>query len=1054
MNFNERTKLNSQVSDFIEAQLESESLNLITRSELFSSLKLISGFVANSLSSEFYFGPYLKLLIAIGTTALKGDGADKKISRICISYLKQKISDLKKDNLGHLIMICADQILFRTDLEKLDVIPAKLKQKIRDAVSIIEPIDTNSTLRIKKDVHQNLKILMQNSSISISLERSLGLVFSKCSEESSDGLLARKAIAYLIQEEDFLDDKLGIFGLADDIFVIEETAALIGGLNFGQSFLIELGSQVDHEENLYFESDKQLHPLGPQTQLILKTLRHTAQDNKSKVVLVLPKIGPTSILFLLDRFISEAPKNDSYEKVPKIGDEIYFRIIDGFVAATFSGYVERDGSNIPMLKFTDDPNSAQISVSQSILVNSIKRVPKNARIFRNQKNYYQKRNQDAPFVPRHLQLISNPTETVILYTQKKHFDEMIKLVRPFGLNCLDLFQVKYKTSKGDFKLSGHGPIELLVCSDEGVARELVMDAIKDEKPVNLIIEFASNCSGLISSLGDFRLREVDNVTCLVSNTDFEVLDELDNFDFNLIYLKDVFSDLGFNHSAKINPVRRYEHLLTNSVKPCEFKFKDLSLPTIDKFHTIFRQLFSDLLETDGDLKYLLARFRGDLIWNPLPFSEIQLEQRLMERDIVAGQLKYYQHGSCQLFYQLITEHWDQLLQEISSRNLLDAIEKEASDEIAVFARSSAEAKRLSVFLEANGLSTIPIITLTSNTFDEKLDAILIPAMPSKRVRATLAQTKLAKKAIFNFTPSESEMFLSAKKRSEHLEYSLMKKSEKTFQTISSYSRKLETTKPKPQKPEMDLVDLDELETQRIRKEISHNDAAGTDITLVPFLLSNRTEYILIPENAQVIKLDKTANSFNFERQSLLQEGDYILLRNSNDANYISGFAEKVFPTFKQDLQKARIWKEKLLAVQKLQEYSPTVLSRLLDEKVQLKRSVATVQNWLAQGDTVAPQDSQNDLRQLNKFLGDYGYGFDYEMTISAIENVYKVRAESRELLMNYLTGKNFDEIEPNIEVSVKVDDFEFDMIVKEIAGRSATFEASYSQSWQVKSFES
>ena len=169
---------------------------------------------------------------------------------------------------------------------------------------------------------------------------------------------------------------------------------------------------------------------------------------------------------------------------------------------------------------------------------------------------------------------------------------------------------------------------------------------------------------------------------------------------------------------------------------------------------------------------------------------------------------------------------------------------------------------------------------------------------------------------------------------------------------------------------------------------------------------------------------------------------------------ISGFAEKVFPTFKQDLQKARIWKEKLLAVQKLQEYSPTVLSRLLDEKVQLKRSVATVQNWLAQGDTVAPQDYQNDLRQLNRFLGDYGYGFDYETTILAIENIYKVRAESRELLMNYLTGKNFDEIEPNIEVSVKVDDFEFDMIVKEIAGRSATFEASYSQSWQVKSFES
>ena len=622
------------------------------------------------------------------------------------------------------------------------------------------------------------------------------------------------------------------------------------------------------------------------------------------------------------------------------------------------------------------------------------------------------------------------------------------------MSCLDLFQIKYVNSKGNFKLSGHGSIELLVCSDEGVARELVRDAIKDEKPVNLIIEFASNCSGLISSLSDFDLREVDNVTCLVSHTDFEIIEELNNRDFKLIYLKDVFSDLGFNHSAKINPVRRYEHLLTNSVKPCEFKFKDLMLPSIDKFHSIFRQLFSDLLETDGDLKYLLARFRGNLIWNPLPFSETQLEQRLAERDIVSRQLKLYNNESSQLLHNLITEHWDQLLQEISSRSILDAIEQEASDEIAVFARSSVEAERLSEFLEANGLSTIPVISLATSKFNEKLDAILIPIMPSKRVRSILAQTKLAKVAIFNFTPSECEMFLSAKKRSEHLEYSLMKKGEKAFKTLSSYSRKLETAKPEPQKPEMDLVDLDELETQRIKKEISHDGAAGTNITLVPFLLANKTQYILIPENAQVIKLDKITNSFDFQRQSLLQEGDYILLRNSTDTDYISGFAEKVFPNFKQDLQDAKIWKEKLLAVQKLQEYSSAVLARLLDEKVQLKRSATTVQNWLARGDTVAPQDYQNDLRQLNEFLKNYGYEFDYEMTVSAIENVYKTRTESRELLMDYLTDKGFDEIEPNIEVSVKVDDFEFDMIVKEIAGRTAPIEASYSQSWQLKSFES
>ena len=63
-------------------------------------------------------------------------------------------------------------------------------------------------------------------------------ILIKASKQENDNLVARKALKYLILENDVFDDNLGIFGLADDIYVVEDTAAKLGGRTLVKAFCL------------------------------------------------------------------------------------------------------------------------------------------------------------------------------------------------------------------------------------------------------------------------------------------------------------------------------------------------------------------------------------------------------------------------------------------------------------------------------------------------------------------------------------------------------------------------------------------------------------------------------------------------------------------------------------------------------------------------------------------------------------------------------------------------------------------------------------------------
>ena len=97
--------------------------------------------------------------------------------------------------------------------------------------------------------------------------------------------MASKALNYLSQEHDVLPDNLGIFGIADDVYVLENTANNLGGLNYGEELFAELNTIVDSQEQLFIAEEDYLRPLNKQLQLLLTKIKFLTNEDGRYVLL-------------------------------------------------------------------------------------------------------------------------------------------------------------------------------------------------------------------------------------------------------------------------------------------------------------------------------------------------------------------------------------------------------------------------------------------------------------------------------------------------------------------------------------------------------------------------------------------------------------------------------------------------------------------------------------------------------------------------------------------------------------------------------------------------
>ena len=1049
MRYKDLELLDAQAHEFIEKSVYDAS-----HDELKTQLTDISKKVVPLLSNQILQAPQIRQLICLGTNALLAEDQTALLAKKCISFIADKLKDADGEKILFLINVSIDQFMKHSGQSSISLLPPKFKETLEYYVQKIDEVVDVTNFKISKEIWSNLEKLMQNPGLSIALKSSVMGLIEIAKGETKEAKLALQALTYLYIEEDLIDDNLGIFGLADDIYVIEETASKLGLLKYGQSFLLDLRANNFYGDSFFFEEGGQLLPLGPQTRAILKSLQYLRAKSTTKINVVLPEIGPITWLFIIDRRLSIRVPSEVNVAPPNIGDEVYFKVLNGYIGAIFKGYREVGTEKLPMLGFMDDEFSSAISITERVLNAAIREVPEGARIFRNQKSFLEKRNDEAAFAPRHV-FLNTTTDSgeVLVLAQKNQFLKYYNQIKPYGESFANTLRVKYIKSNGSEEIIGYGPIILTLCSDEVVAKNRIDGLISQGKPIHLIIENARNASGLISSISDWHLDKIATVTCFTTGRDIEVANELSERNINILHLDDTFIHLEKKQSGRQSVIRSYEHYLTNVAHGPKFESASLLLPTTDEFHYLFRELFIHPDELPFELKYRLAYFREQFIWNPFPSTIDDINFASDLRTKIFEEFMFVRSELSELMVELLTEKWDILLEEKQSRNINRVLLDQDGSDFAIFARSKIEKLR---FKEHIQLLDLPPCEIVDNPFDENtanISTLIVPIVPSKYKRLMLHSIHVKRKISLNFSIYETEIFDKTHNLKSQQTDILFRKSARNFEKFNSVQRKLnQSTRNEIRATEPAYTELEDIQADRIKAKIETN-WEGNETEAFPVMLSEQKEYVLLPGNAKILAFEIDVNSFRFKNVSRLNEGDFLLLRDGNNADFLDGVASLVVADFDELSAQAENWRIALNNFTKHRGFSAAALQRFLANETSIKKTATTIRNWLKDGTIVAPDEFEVVLPEIASVIGDHGFSFDVNKTVEAIRSIYQSRKVAREALNEYFTGSQFDEVFDNKKIIVELQNLNVDFYIKEVAAIAPIINVPYSSTWKIETLD-
>ena len=136
-----------------------------------------------------------------------------------------------------------------------------------------------------------------------------------------------------------------MFGIADDVFVIEKVAYDLGGIKYGEELLTELNEVSNFNDLSFYSEGEKLRPLNRQTQLLLATMKYSSREG-GRLNFVVPHTLPLVYVFFVEKFLnSNFLKKDEFE----IGDEL-FKIPEGFVKVKYGGIQEIHGDTFSKIE--------------------------------------------------------------------------------------------------------------------------------------------------------------------------------------------------------------------------------------------------------------------------------------------------------------------------------------------------------------------------------------------------------------------------------------------------------------------------------------------------------------------------------------------------------------------------------------------------------------------------------------------------------------------------------------------------------------------------------
>ena len=986
--------------------------------------------------------------------------SDKKVQALASGYLDYLDNDVLIENVWnkelfqHSTTIAMELISHHDNSVITDLIPSELQLECQHLLTKSDPITSDQFDQWFAHSMDNYEIVAGLPNVATSLASAVSFLRDRLGSGCS---IAGKALRYLVESNDVMPDELGLFGMADDIFVLELATQELGGFKTGENLLFEFEGYSSSIKGLLMEEDEKLVPLSLPTRLLMSSMKYLIDRDQKRMVFALPEVGPSGLLAILYLFF-EAPEQVEAEFVfPEAGENIYFPVGTGYVRATYLGEESVASERFHVVAF-DDAGKSKKYMRPDQHRNCVLTPRPNSRIFTDQEHLQQKPDVEVSALFEGVKQKKADMPFVIFITQKNRFLHFFNELCPFGERLSTIFQVFYHKKTGSVDVLGHGENKLNVFSDAEVARDFFMKNLDNQPTV--ICDVAELGQHFLEQVSDIYLSRAKSLIFFYADSEKNPLETCRQTEFVFCCHGSAYADFPAMRSTLQGnqSIGNFEKKLANSYLRPVIQRLGFDSNLVDRFLELSASVKqSSSLAGEAYIVSKIGLVSNATVGSLLPLEHHEME--IFERHIeeLTNWLDMLDRDDADSLSQFLLKNLDALVNLPQERNLIETIRGHKVD--AVFARSNPEVKKLEAYLTRFDLSDVDVCSLTALGMNSYNGDVLVPVMPMRNQMRFLCQTKFSDRLLLNVTALEERNFKRTVSSAVKWQNVLEIANRQTFKNTT-------TVKRLPPENNFDFAEvlrekLDEIDDDllsSIKNSSQKNTDSSTNTTkdvalACVYQIADENKIVFLPPRANVICISDTKSQYIEKPVRKILDGDIVLLRSGGRGDPYDEICSLTNPEeFPETKKWAVRWRERLRKYTRSNNLDLVTLQKRLAE-VGLERGVPTINGWLENSSTIAPAYPKESIQAIYD-LPFSGYPeSEVDQVLAAIQNVYLMRREAGNQLLEYLGQTNPSDLIGGEDIVIRLPTSEFVMRVVQLADSLGEIEIPTRNLWDVQELE-
>ena len=935
----------------------------------------------------------------------------------------------------------------------------------------LEIIKEKNLIEIETEINQKEAFLFLKNNNFMGLDEAYKFLIKSASNKS-EGIKkdALKILTYLIEEDDIIPDEIGIFGLNDDIelinkFYIENNKTLGQALNHN---IVRKFSNINQSGFQYIDNNKKLlKKIHPIMMIPLSLALDSERKGGLSLNIITQQVGVLPYLFLYALSIEDHYLVNNKKEFPELHETFFVGFGKNKLRMVLRKKYRNDSGELYSIYF-DDGNFMVFSK------NKMREIYKNK-------------------LPIDTQ--GRIKKRIIFHTKKDKFQEIKDEILPYGESFIkNLGPIRYLNREGkkdkdifgkNYKVVGSGKnsqsqlnkflkfkqpvspfnyniddIEILIVPSTNQALKEIQSS-SPNIPTVYISDQPSKTEKLLSYINKEFLP--DNISYIVFSDKSQIRRssrslEKEPYNFLTWIIDKEISGIPMTASIvnSDNLLFSQERNLYKSYKKTLFKDSLIDNHVISNLYLLIKKAHkkksdykaANSLDNEylSNLCFLLRGLQREILEYPIEFSnekKEKIEKRCEELIDVCDdggsnfdeEIKIFLDGHIEVILNIGNIRQNKIIELLNKNPDLDKI----------LVRTKKDAERLNTVNFYNNKVTFLSYDEIKNM--KYSDNIIYPVFPFGDMKDFVASGGFASKVYCVMFKEEFNFF---KKIISNLEvnnkHNVLNRNKQTAEKLGyDFFTNIEI----PEFQNINILDDDEKEQLDLYKEMldinegDYKDGAHDLHEAHLVILDNQRSHIFLPVNGKVDVLI-TSNNFIDDIKEIsvedLGEGDLIYLPKQNDKNIRDLVSDALGYVSEKDREYSKIWKSALKDYIKEESIDLKELTKRL-ESHGCKRNINTIKNWLLSETTIAPRDIDSDISSILNLTQGKDSINEKNKCKKGIDRVYKGRDKAWNKLKSEISNKKLS-ININ-EFSIHINGREFlfdisevDLIDEEISHKS------------------